>query len=358
MKKILLIDDEADFVDATKLLLEGNGYSVIAAFDGLTGLRLAKSEQPDLILCDLVMSPVDGFMTLSILRQQADTAVIPFAIISGKREVEAVRKGMLLGADEYISKPFTADELLESIENLLAARGVALIESGVLIRDLKTQLGAPMEPHVIESMDRLLDCADKLEGAVGGEATETAAGHRRQIAAELEVLTRAIANARLLAQIEKVAANADAVRILPGAESAQIQAIIRAEFGRHDRSDRIRFDVEDATVRLGPLCLSRIFDELARNAVHYSPRDAEITVRGRLLDQSVQVDIANESISDFSGNTTIQMRREDFDAVLPPEFSHGLGLKVAHNLVALHGGSLTIRRPGVRQVLLHLNLPA
>ena len=71
MKKILLIDDETSIVNSMGALLRSYDYEVVAAVDGLNGLKLAKSEQPDLILCDLNMSPIDGFMTLSILRQQA-----------------------------------------------------------------------------------------------------------------------------------------------------------------------------------------------------------------------------------------------------------------------------------------------
>lgn len=92
MKKILLIDDETSIVNSMGALLRSYDYEVVAAVDGLNGLKLAKSEQPDLILCDLNMSPIDGFMTLSILRQQADTAHIPFAVVSGKAEAQDVRR--------------------------------------------------------------------------------------------------------------------------------------------------------------------------------------------------------------------------------------------------------------------------
>jgi len=361
-KTILLIDDEPEFLAATQALLQSKGYHVIAALDGLNGLKLAKSEQPDLVLCDLAMTPIDGFMTLSILRQQAATAHIPFAIISGRREVEAVRKGMLLGADEYITKPYTAEEFIEAIQRLFENRSKALAAAGVLLRELRTQLGAPIEPHVTEAVDRLLNHVAVLRNMAGPDDQAAAATREQEIGQELNILTRAIANARLLAQIEKVAANADAVRLLPEAETADLAPIVEGEFKRilksFNASRRLSLDLEPARVRIGPLPLSRLVEELARNAVRYSPPDSEITVRARQIDQSVQLDVANESAHDLSGHTTIQMRREDFEAVLPPEFSHGLGLKLAHNLVALHGGRLAIRRPAVRQVCIHLHLPA
>lgn len=354
MHKILVIDDENEFGDATRLLLEQNGYSVISASDGLTGLRMAKSEQPELVLCDLNMAPVDGFMILSILRQQVDTAHIPFAIVSASREVESVRKGMLMGADEYVLKPFTGDELLETVGRLRNARKEALADSGNLILELQAQLGAPLERHVAKAMDRILHSADTLQQAVATGSEDSATEHREVIEKGVEVLTRAVANARLLTQIEKVAASADAVRILPGTESTKLKDVVTAEFGRHDQSERVHFDMDDSMVQIGATSLTRIIDELARNALLYSPPESTITVRSRQLDKSVLLDIDNESSADFSSDTTIQMRREDFESALPP----GLGLRVAHNLVALHGGTLTIRRPGIRKVCIHLNLPA
>lgn len=361
-KKILVIDDEPDFVEATRALLVSSGFEVFAALDGLNGLKLAKSEQPDLILCDLMMSPIDGFMTLSILRQQADTAHIPFAIISGRREVEAVRKGMLMGADEYITKPYTAEELTESVNGLFKAQADKRAAAGLLIRDLRTQLGAPVEPHVTEAMNRILDQAASLRKITRADQQITAGNIELEISRELGVLTRAISNARLLAQIEKVAANTEAMRILPEAETAELSPIVEGEFKRTMKrlggQNKLVLDLDPATVKIGPLPLARLLEELARNAIQYSAPYSDITVRSRQIDQFVQLDVSNESERDLSGHTTIQMRREDFEAVLPPEFSHGLGLKVAHNLVALHGGRLSIRRPGVSKVCIHLNLPA
>lgn len=362
MKKILLIDDEPTVVEAISTLLRSSGYEVVAAVDGLNGLKLAKSEQPDLILCDLVMSPIDGFMTLSILRQQADTSHIPFAIVSGKREAQDVRRGMLLGADEYITKPFEAEELLAAVAKMVEARDQTLQTAGILIRDLRMQVGAASETHVTETLDRVLTSTSKLRGLVPEGNEDEANEHEREIGAGLETLTRAIANSRLLTQIEKIAANADAMRLLPEAETSEFHSLVEGECRRLSRmagrANDLTLDLASGKVRIGSSILTRVIEELIRNALRFSPVGSEISVKARHIDQSVQLDITNESTTDLSGHTTIQMRREDFEAVLPVEFNHGCGLKVAHNLIALHGGQLTIRRPGVRRVCIHLNLPA
>jgi len=362
MKKILIIDDEPTVVEALSILLRSAGYEMIAAVDGLNGLKLAKSEQPDLILCDLVMSPIDGFMTLSILRQQADTSHIPFAIVSGKREAQDVRRGMLLGADEYITKPFEADELIATVGKMFEKRDQILQTAGILIRDLRMQVGAASETHVTETLDRVLTSAASLRG-LAPEGTEVVADeHAREIRNGLETLVRAIANSRLLTQIEKIAANADAMRLLPEAETSDLRSLVEGECRRLSRMagrlDDLHLDLASGKVCIGSAILTRVIEELMRNALRFSPVGSAISIEARHIDQSVQLDITNESTSDLSGHTTIQMRREDFEAVLPLEFSHGCGLKVAHNLIALHGGQLTVRRPGVRQVCIHLNLPA
>ena len=165
-----------------------------------------------------------------------------------------------------------------------------------------------------------------------------------------------------MTQIEKVAANADAMRLLPEAETSDLHSLVEGECRRlaraAGRAENLLLDLAPSRVKIGNSILTRIVEELMRNALRFSPPQSEISVVARQIDQFVQLDFTNHSNTDLSGHTTIQMRREDFEAVLPVEFNHGFGLKVAHNLTALHGGQLTIRRPGVRKVCVHLNLPA
>lgn len=115
-KKILVIEDTQEVRENICEILELAGYKVCDAPHGKKGVELANSEQPDLIICDVMMPELDGFGVLKILNKNARTNKIPFIFLTAKAEKTDFRKGMGLGADDYITKPFDDTELLEAIE--------------------------------------------------------------------------------------------------------------------------------------------------------------------------------------------------------------------------------------------------
>jgi DNA-binding response OmpR family regulator len=115
MKKILVIEDEASVgVNILEILQLGN-FDVILAQDGETGIQLAKQHVPDLIICDILMPGLDGYGVLTALREVTETALIPFIFLTAKTTHEDFRQGMNLGADDYLTKPFLQNELLEAV---------------------------------------------------------------------------------------------------------------------------------------------------------------------------------------------------------------------------------------------------
>ncbi|RCJ24995.1 diguanylate cyclase [Nostoc sp. ATCC 43529] len=119
MPKILIIEDEESVRENILDLLEAEDFETIAAANGRIGLDLAISEVPDLILCDMMMPEIDGYGVLTALRQDPTTATIPFIFLTAKSAKSDFRRGMDLGADDYITKPFTRSELLSAIMNRL-----------------------------------------------------------------------------------------------------------------------------------------------------------------------------------------------------------------------------------------------
>ncbi len=115
-KKILVIEDHADVRENLCEILTLSGYEAISAKDGKEGVEKAISEHPDLILCDVMMPELDGFGVLHILSRNAATADIPFIFLTALAEKSDFRKGMSMGADDYIVKPFDDTVLLQTIE--------------------------------------------------------------------------------------------------------------------------------------------------------------------------------------------------------------------------------------------------
>ena len=116
MKSILVIDDNPDIRENTAEILELAGYKTFTAENGKKGVEVAQLEKPDLIVCDIMMPELDGYGVLHLLRKNPDTELIPFVFLTAKTERTDFRKGMEMGADDYITKPFEDIELLNAIE--------------------------------------------------------------------------------------------------------------------------------------------------------------------------------------------------------------------------------------------------
>ncbi len=119
MQKILVIEDNAEVRENIAEILELSNYEVITAGDGKAGVESALSEKPDLIVCDIMMPAIDGYGVLHLLGKHKETSGIPFIFLTAKSEKADFRKGMEMGADDYISKPFEGIELLNAVESRL-----------------------------------------------------------------------------------------------------------------------------------------------------------------------------------------------------------------------------------------------
>src|SRR5215203_4466871 len=143
-KTILVIDDNNDLRENTAEILDLAGYKTLQAVNGKQGVDIAVREKPSLIVCDIMMPELDGYGVLHLLKKNASTSNIPFIFLTAKTERGDFRKGMEMGADDYITKPFEDIELLNAIEVRLKKAAVldtkyASSEQGInqFIKDVK-----------------------------------------------------------------------------------------------------------------------------------------------------------------------------------------------------------------------------
>ena len=119
MKKILIIEDNPDILENTSEILELSNYQVYTAPNGKEGVAKALANKPDLIVCDIMMPELDGYGVLHMLQKNPDLQDTPFIFLTAKTEKDEIRKGMSLGADDYITKPFQANELVARVKSRL-----------------------------------------------------------------------------------------------------------------------------------------------------------------------------------------------------------------------------------------------
>ena len=152
MKKILLIEDNPDMRENTAEILSLSNFEVYTAENGKVGVDKAKRVNPDLIICDIMMPELDGYGVLHILGRNPDTAKIPFIFLTAKVEKEDIRKGMNMGADDYLTKPFSDVELLDAVEMRLKKAEILKREYSRDIQGVKDFLSEAKEYKELEEL--------------------------------------------------------------------------------------------------------------------------------------------------------------------------------------------------------------
>lgn len=137
---VLIIEDEPQIRENIRQILEMEGFNTITAEDGLAGLELAEKHNPDMIICDIMMPNLDGYGLIKALREKPLTAEIPFIFLTAKAEHQDMRQGMKLGADDYLTKPFEVNELLEAISTRLQKRQAVTERYKTQIKEMESEI--------------------------------------------------------------------------------------------------------------------------------------------------------------------------------------------------------------------------
>ena len=211
MSKILIIEDQPLMRKNLATILEMEGFQVVLAENGQRGVALAKSESPDLILCDVMMPELDGFGVLRALRSQPATATMPLVFLTAKGDKLDQRTGMNLGADDYLTKPATREDLLAAVRSRLARRQAhaSELESAKSARGFNPDFSSPKPLESIGLTGReaevlLWVAQGKSNGDIAillGMAEKTVKKHMGNIFEKLGVENRNSASLRALEKL-------------------------------------------------------------------------------------------------------------------------------------------------------------
>jgi len=342
--KVLVIEDDARWRTLVELSLEADGHSVLTAADGLAGLALA-SEKPDVILCDVEMPRLNGYAVLEALRQQPELRSIPFIFLTARSTRSDQRKGMVLGADDYITKPFEPHELVESIAGVLAKRETLSERLKHYTEEYHREMAAPWAHELLTPLNGILGIAAMLESEAGSI-----------LPADLRDLARSISQsarrqqglARKLLQYFQLEQLREANWSDPGAAmeaGAGIEDEVIGAAERLNRSADLRLECAPAAVRISPAWLRAAACELVENAFKFSPAGTPVTVTGRIVDGLYRLEITDRG----PGMTTGEIERiaafRQFDRAKHEQQGLGLGLAITVHIAALHHAPLTLE-PG------------
>lgn len=361
MSRVLVIDDSKEVNELVGDTLKANGYQVFAAEDGLQGVQLAQQCAPDLILCDINMPLLDGYATLTALRQHSGTATIPFVFLTGLADRLNVRQGMELGADDYLTKPFTNSELLSAVKARLEKQSALTRQAEKKLEELRGNISLAL-PHellapltTISNFSTLLE--EKYDRITAGELFDVASGLQEAT----RQLQRTVENFLLYSQIELVAADPEKLATLAGGEflipKENLLELATALARRAGRQEDLTVRIESACLPIAPDKLQKAVAELLDNAFKFSRAGDAVSLVSYLQDGRIILSITDHG----RGMTAEQIRRigahVQFERKFYEQQGSGLGLIIAKRLTEIHGGTFTMESVLEEETSIHLSFP-
>ena len=347
MKRILVIDDEIWLRDMVKMALNQRGYDVIEANDGSVGVEVARKELPDLVLCDVNMEKLDGYGTLSALRNDSATATIPFILMTGLADNTGMRHGMELGADDYLPKPFTLDALYGAVEARLKKAKTVQDHAQGALADLRQNLSM-MLPHELRTpLNGLLGNAELLASDPSSFSFDVIAEMGREIAESGRALERLVATFLAYSQVEILRADPHvnaSLRAKRTANAAQFaEAAARKQADESKRAADLQLNFIPLAVGMSEEYFSKLVSELTHNAFKFSKPGTPVNVSLAVVDEAVVLTVSDRGRGMTADQITKIGAFMQFDRKTHEQQGLGLGLTIARQLAEIHGGVLTVQ---------------
>lgn len=362
MDQILVIDDQADLREAVALVLRDNGYEVLEAEDGETGVELAHSNQPSLILCDIEMPKLNGYQTYYELQRNVSTSGIPFIFLSARADQNEVREGMTLGADDYIPKPFAAEDLLRAVDTQLRKRKESMRVAERKLDDLRASISLSLPHELRTPLHSILGFSDYL----CAQCSTLKASDIREMSLKIHEagkrLHRALENFLAYAQTEVLMSDPHKVAAIRKEQVQKVHLLLTqvalSKAQDYNREDDLKLDAVEASAAISERNFIKIIEELVDNAFKFSDGGTQVAVSLEQKGNHLFLFISDQG----RGMTKEQI--EDvgaymqFDRKVYEQKGFGLGLILAKRIAELYGGELIIKSsPGEGTTLVAL-IPA
>jgi signal transduction histidine kinase len=362
MTKILVIDDEVMLREAIVLGLRAENFEVFEAEDGISGMQLARSVRPDLIVSDINMKGMDGYDTLSALRTDKATASIPFVLMTGRADLKGMRHGMSLGADDYLPKPFRLHELVDVVRTRLQKQQAIREEAEHRLSELRTNISMMLPHELLTPLTGIIGMAEMIVNEAG---TLTPA-ELREFGNDIKLsgvrLHRLIMNFLVYAQIEMMTVQPERVRALREVAAIPVAGAVEKAARRKTqevgRAADLQFDLQGGLAAISETNLAKIVEELVDNACKFSAVGKSIVVRTLSDGAWTEINVTDQGRGmkqEHVGNIGAYVQ---FERRIHEQQGSGLGLAIVSRLAELHGGQITITSQPDMGTTVTVHLPA
>ena len=344
--KILVIEDNQQVRENIVEILDNEGFEMHQAENGIIGIEQSKKVQPDLILCDIMMPDMDGYDVLIHLRKNVLTSTIPFIFLTAKDTREDLRKGMQLGADDYISKPFTIDEILDAVNTRIHRIKEFKKKSEEKLNELTENLGLPIAKEINEPLKAII-------GFSGMVITEYNQMEKAELVEFVSLiynagmkLNKIVLKTMLYYRLEALSVQQDDMKDLLNQKinnSKKITEGICKEIANSaGRADDLMLMLEECDLRIPEHFYKELLKELLENAFNFSPKNTLVKVISGVEKHKMVISIIDEGIGMSDAQISNIGAFMQFNKDVYNQEGIGLGITIAKRILRLFDGSFSI----------------
>lgn len=346
MKKILVIDDSSSIRKSIGRILAFEDIETVEAEDGLEGVEKAKKLLPDLIICDILMPGLDGWGVLKELGEDPNTNAIPFIFLTGRATEETVRHGMNVGADDFLTKPFSREQLLAAIKTRLKKQETLSERAERRLAELRENITFALPHEFRTPLSLILGFSALLEQDYqkmdGGEIGNIAA----TIHKSAKRLERLIQNFLYYSELEVLAADPKRMNSFREGRTQVNEDLLRSLLSKNKWGSvdppLVNFMVQESRVCINLEHLEKIMDELMDNAIKFSEKGCLIHLEAAPNGDAYAISLRNRG-REFPPEQIARIGAfMQFERKLYEQQGSGIGLAIVQQLLKIYKGRLNI----------------
>jgi two-component system sensor histidine kinase/response regulator len=347
MVSVVAIDDNLSVLKAVEVILQTSGFEVRIAHDGCEGLKMIKKEPPDVVICDIEMPKLNGHQVLRVLRQDAATADLPVIFLTAYSERSDVRTGMELGADDYITKPFSAKDITGAVEAQIKKRTALATKYESTLRLLRKNIAYALPHELRTPLAGILGFAGVLDMDYENLKPEELHQIASHILKSGRRLQRVLENYLVYAQLEILGVDPLELEALRNHIVANTEEIVstqaRQKAAEAARAGDLVLNIQNIALQISEGDLRKIVEELTDNAFKFSNPGTPVQITSQREPDRFTLNIQDRG----RGMSAEQIQNVgaymQFGRMLHEQQGLGLGLIIARRLAELHNAKFQIQ---------------
>lgn len=362
-KKILVIEDSEALLKDIVEMLSLEGFQTVYANNGQAGIDLLEQHRPDLVICDVRMPLLDGYGVLDQLRSNEDIATTPFIFLTARTGRTEQREGMEMGAEDYLTKPFTANELISAVNTQLAKNQSHMNYAERKLDDLRRSIILALPHELRTPLNAILGFSEIMMTDTRNLSEKQVVDMADHINTAALRLYRMAENYIIYANLELFGTDAAWNEALQNGQTRYAYIVIAQQTEEKARQYARQDDLEMTIVPVNrPLAvdgenLSRIVSEIVDNAFKFSEAGTPVSLTLVEMAEELQIIISDEGV----GMSQDQIRSigayMQFQRAFQEQQGIGLGLTIAKRLTEIHGGQFNIDSEPRMYTTVTLTLP-